>query len=687
MKGSQDSQMSVFDPKLSTSKSQTQDFGDEEDEYGDEAQLQRLKELNREAFKSMMLFIAFLTIFTVVVVSNQSENTSRFADQVRQKIQEGRVPLHTVTTIPTYWTYLEGTLMPAMYPHNEDTRMAGNESTQLHPLDLTNRLMGGIRMRQIRVVQKDNCQVGSLFEQYQTLCFPAYNEQLTESQESFGPKRIYRWSEDGDGAWHDGKLASYSPNGFMQTFSTNRSRTMTEMRTLKDQHFLDAATRAVMVDFTVWNANLGLYAVSRIVHEFAPSGAVSGTVRVLVMSERFFTPGGTKTLGEWFAIIGEVAIILFVVFYLGEEFSECSVMKWDYLKDAWNIMDWVNMFLLLYAFGSRMTVLVDSIGLTVGEKELLDRNEYTNLQAFAEQIEQAGLINAFNAVLLWAKFFKFSGYVPYVKILIEAIGGSFVLFMSFLAMFVIAFVGFVISYNVGFGDKINEFATFHGASVYLGRSFLGDIDLLPVYRVSPIFGAVLILLFYVIIMMVGMNVFFAILVNALHESKYGDKEGMDDSAVLTQIWEDAKTWFVKKIELEKRLKAWSPAQYKKYKAKQAAKQAKKASFQTQPSTVGNGNGNGTTYSTSSSTSTSSYSGDSYDDMTRPVSSFKAKEVMQSVEHMAGRILSRIQGMGIEIRSEVLDVYEKMAMMDLAVSELTRRAKVIEMEQESIMTAE
>jgi hypothetical protein len=109
----------------------------EDDEFGDEAQLQRIKELNRDAFKSMMMFIAFLTIFTVVVVSNQSENTSRFVDQVRRKIQEGRVPLHTVTTIPTYWKYLEGTLMPAMYPNNSDTTMADDESQQLHPLDLS----------------------------------------------------------------------------------------------------------------------------------------------------------------------------------------------------------------------------------------------------------------------------------------------------------------------------------------------------------------------------------------------------------------------------------------------------------------------------------------------------------------------------------------------------------------------
>merc|ERR1719316_1037189 len=114
-------------------------------------------------------------------------------------------------------------------------------------------------------------------------------------------------------------------------------------------------------------------------------------------------------------------------------------------------------------------------------------------------------------------------------------------------------------------------------------------------------------------------------------------------------------------------------------------QAKKAAVELQDNSAIVDQKNGTQYSSSSSSSSSSYSMDSYEAAQRPVSSFKAKEVMQSVEHMAGRILSRVQGMGIEIRSEVLDVYEKMAMMDLAVSELTRRAKVIEIEQEAMMS--
>merc|ERR1719261_1417652 len=81
-------------------------------------------------------------------------------------------------------------------------------------------------------------------------------------------------------------------------------------------------------------------------------------------------------------------------------------------------------------------------------------------------------------------------------------------------------MGFVVSYYVGFGDKIMELSSLGGAVIYLARAFLGDVDFLPVYRISPLFGALLILLYYVGIMMVCLNVFFAILVHSMHEAKY-----------------------------------------------------------------------------------------------------------------------------------------------------------------------
>merc|ERR1719456_849800 len=145
----------------------------------------------------------------------------------------------------------------------------------------------------------------------------------------------------------------------------------------------------------------------------------------------------------------------------------------------------------------------------------------------------------------------------------NAVDGCFDAFFAFLLMFCCAFMGFVVSYNVGFGDKILELSSFTGAMIYLCRAFLGDVDMLPVYRVSPLFGALLILLFYVGIMMVGLNVFFSILVHSMHEAKFKkdeDDEGEVDlrENMIKETWEQIKSGFQKAFDIEKRLRMHAP---------------------------------------------------------------------------------------------------------------------------------
>jgi len=451
---------------------------------------------------------------------------------------------------------------------------------------------------------------------------------------------------------------------------------------LKNEGFLDPATRAVFIDFTVWNSNLGSYAVTRISFEFAPSGAVSNNVRVLIMNERYFQPGGLNTIWDMLQIVGEMIIILFVLWYVAEELSELSVSRWAYLHDGWNILDWANMLLLLYSFGMKMAVFIDSVALVPGAAELANRDDYTNMQASAEKIATATLLNAFNAVLLWSKCFKYTGFIPYIQVLVQAIGGSFTLFASFLAMFSIAFIGFTISFNIGFGDKLEEFSTYSGALIYMGRSFLGDIDLIPIYRLSPLFGAIMILLFYIFVMMVGLNVFFAILANALHDAKYNqDDEALQNADIVTQSITEAGQWIMKKLDVHKKLKALSPTLYRKFFPKKQKDDPKSGMSKRQSWA---GNGDTSSRSSYSSSYSSSESQSSWDARQKPVSAFKAREVMASVEHMAGRLLSRIQGMGIEIRLEVLDVYDKLSVMDMAVEELARRTKNIQDEQDALL---
>mmetsp|Transcript_121800 Transcript_121800/g.221570 ORF Transcript_121800/g.221570 Transcript_121800/m.221570 type:complete len:147 (+) Transcript_121800:77-517(+) len=59
-------------------------------------------------------------------------------------------------------------------------------------------------------------------------------------------------------------------------------------------------------------------------------------------------------------------------------------------------------------------------------------------------------------------------------------------------------------------------------------------------------------------------------------------------------------------------------------------------------------------------------------------------LMRAIEHMSGRVLSEVQEVGIEIRSELHDVCERVAQMQMAVQELEWRAELVRREQTEVI---
>merc|ERR1719440_1625366 len=64
--------------------------------------------------------------------------------------------------------------------------------------------------------------------------------------------------------------------------------------------------------------------------------------------------------------------------------------------------------------------------------------------------------------------------------------------------------------------------------------------------------------------------------------------------------------------------------------------------------------------------------------------FTTAEIMLAIQHMSGRVLSEVQEVGIEIRSELHDVCERVAQMQMAVEELSWRSELVRREQETVM---
>jgi hypothetical protein len=71
----------------------------------------------------------------------------------------------------------------------------------------------------------------------------------------------YQSSDELDSRQYWGRLATYSGGGFTQLLPQTRKQAEAKIAELKENLWLDRASRVVFIDFTVYNANINLFCV------------------------------------------------------------------------------------------------------------------------------------------------------------------------------------------------------------------------------------------------------------------------------------------------------------------------------------------------------------------------------------------------------------------------------------------
>jgi hypothetical protein len=656
---------------------------DEHAEEEERVKMERalIRHENYSLCRSIMIFLVYLGVFTIAMFLESSDTSSRFADHIRDLLDGGGPEHHAIMTmnkigVPAdVHTFIDQVFIPALWMNSTDTNQAEALSTYLHPIDISNRLVGPARVRQVRVKAKDNCQPDPMFETYAINCYRRFSAGgvMTEANEdkgAFGPDGKYQWAEDSLGTGYTGSMATYPADGYMAYLFVNRTTAMMTNAMLRTDDFLGDQTRAVFIDFTAWNSNRGIYAACRIAIEFGPAGTVATYLEISVLSEHMMKAGGFGSLKDWAALIFVLLIMCFVLWFLIEEAQELYADKMGYFLDGWNVLDWINMLLLIIAFVFRIMVFVDAGSAGLGEPQLENADAWTSIRGLVSKAELVRLLHSFNAVLLWGKCSKYFRHLPIVKVLVKTIWDAFALFLPLMTMFTIGLLGFTMAYHIGFGDKIQELTSFTRALVYLSRSFLRDVELMPVYHITPIFGAFLILLFYVMLVLVGVQVLFAIVADAMYRSKVHPHEFEDEmhrDEPLEEVTRDAT------VASKQILRKVLPGFMTKVLFPRPALKGRQPGAASQPGAEHLKLKDGMDFAGTEST---------YSMSTESVEkSFTTHEIMLAIQHMSGRVLSEVQEVGIEIKSELHDVCERVAQMQMAVEELSWRAELVRREQE------
>jgi hypothetical protein len=373
------------------------------------------------------------------------------------------------------------------------------------------------------------------------------------------------------------------------------------------------------------------------------------------------------------AIVGEFLLALFVLFYVAEEFTEFSITWRKYFLDPWNIMDWANLGLLIGFIVMRVMVWLAAAGIDLGSQELMDEDHYTPMQGIAERLIMARTINSFNAVFIYAKVVKYIAFMPYIKDLVVTLECCWKQYLSFMFMFGIIYNAFSFSFCIGFGEKIREYGKISSTNVYMARSFLGDINLSMIYKEDPVFGAILILAFMLVVYFLLMNVFFAILLSALDDSK-GKPNADFRQEMLMQSLHQIKQFVKRLFSLENKIRMIAPGlwatMYKKerLKRKQEEKQRllkdKQEAEEKKRKLAHNAGLVKRQGSPKDAKSNSSGSLNAED--------LDKQDILKAVENMAGKLLAKIQGLSFELTTEMRDLQSALTKMESYTSRLSTK---------------
>ena len=66
----------------------------------------------------------------------------------------------------------------------------------------------------------------------------------------------------------------YSGGGAIQNLNSRKNETKALLHELKESLWIDRATRVVFVDFSVYNANLNLFCIIKLIFEFPATGGI-----------------------------------------------------------------------------------------------------------------------------------------------------------------------------------------------------------------------------------------------------------------------------------------------------------------------------------------------------------------------------------------------------------------------------
>ncbi|XP_043407852.1 polycystic kidney disease 2-like 1 protein isoform X2 [Chelonia mydas] len=471
----------------------------------------------KTTLRELLVYVIFLVDICLLTYGMTSTNayyyTKVMSNLFLHTPSDSGVSFQSIGSMAEFWGYAQGPLLDSLYW----TKWYNNESlahsTQSY-IYYENLLLGVPRLRQLKV-KNNSCVVHDNFKEDISGCYDVYSDDK-EERVPFGLINGTAWryhsEEELGGSSHWGRLTSYSGGGYYIDLKLTREESAEALQVLKEKLWLDRGTRVVFIDFSVYNANINLFCVLRLVVEFpATGGAIpSWQIRTVKLIRYVST-------WDFFIVACEIIFCVFIFYYVVEEILELRIHRLQYFTSVWNILDVVVILLSIVAivFHIFRTIEVNRL---MGEL-LRHPDIYADFEFLAFWQTQYNNMNAVNLFFAWIKIFKYISFNKTMTQLSSTLARCAKDILGFAIMFFIVFFAYAQLGYLLFGTQVENFSTFIKCIFTQFRIILGDFDYNAIDNANRVLGPIYFVTYVFFVFFVLLNMFLAIINDTYSEVK------------------------------------------------------------------------------------------------------------------------------------------------------------------------
>ncbi|XP_058257289.1 polycystin-1-like protein 2 [Hemibagrus wyckioides] len=474
--------------------------------------------------REILIYVGFLWMLLLVAYGQRDPNAYYLTQHIQQSFRTGIADSMTYKGV---FTWANTTLLNSVFGQQPGFITDGNS-----------KLVGNARLRQVRV-HKDSCRTSSFMSRSIHDCHAPYSWEV-EDMGSYGPgwnrsidvnvsKSLlmpWRYQTQSRLRAHPiwGGVAFYRGGGFVVDLGPNKQSARSLLQHLFENIWVDKYTRAIFVEFTVYNANVNLFCIVTLMFETTAVGAFQ--YRSDLQSVRLYQ----STDGfHIFMMASEAIYFLFILYYMFQQGKLMKQHKWEYFRSKWNLLE----LAIIILSWSALCVFIKRTLLGKRDIEYYQKHkdEHASFHETATADGVLGYLVAFLVLLATVKLWHLLRLNPKLQMITATLHRAWNDISGFIIVMTIMFLAYSIACNLMYGWKLYSYHTLLHAAKTIVSLQLGIFNYEEVLQYNPVLGAFVIGSCIIFMTFVVLNLFISVILVAFSEEQIHHKPSEEEEIV------------------------------------------------------------------------------------------------------------------------------------------------------------